>query len=289
MSVDRKGAKPAIHVGKELILLHGTKNANLAAADMSTGGDGTKGPCIVITGNVFLEADAGEFDLGDWQFGIIQVSNVMVYEFIFAGRTSTEGSVTVNLKSGFTKNPSLDAEPHSGGSIDESIFDANNLTMKRVTKPKTGFQISVTSNDHPAKLMEKRFQNRRTNSPNFIFSARRDEGFTTFFVARENERAPVQFLSRVDWHIIWHGTFKWSAAKVEPTVTMKDARLDVGPVRSDAPDAGSTDFQIAKARVGPTSNEQDNKATDDAFVRRLTTVCTQSETLPKDLPSDFYQ
>jgi hypothetical protein len=289
MTVDIKGAKSAIHIGKELVLLHGTRNANLAAADVPMGGKGNKGPSIVITGKVFMEADASDFDLGDWQFGMIQVSNLMVYEFVYAGRMANEGSVVLNLRSGFTKNPSLDADPPQGGSIDDDIFDIAHQTTKRVSTPRVGFEIEYRFGDHPNTLVPQKFENRQTNAPNFIASARRDEGFITYFVARENAQAPVQFLSRVGWHAIWHGTFTWSAAKMKPTLTTKDSRLDLGQVLLGAPVATDPDFQVAKARVGPTSNAMDEKASDDAFVHRRSPVCVQSTTLPKDLPSDFFQ
>ena len=288
MTVDVAGSASAIHVGRQLVLLHGTRNANLRSADTVTGGKTSNGPSISITGKVFMQADATDFDVGDWQFGMIQVSNLMVYEFVYAGRLASEGSVTINLKSGFTKPLSLDAEVATGSTIDDSIFDSTNLTATRVTSPQVGFQIEYLFNDHPATLVPQRFENRTAHAPNFIFSARRDEGFVTYFVARENSTATVQFLSRVGWHAIWHGEFTWSAAKMKPTVIMKDSRLDLGQVLLGAPAATDSHFLIAQARVGPTANDQDKKASDDAFIRRDAKVCSQVTTRPSNLPTNFF-
>jgi hypothetical protein len=288
MSVDVAGSASAIYVGQQLVLLHGTRNANLHSADSVTGGKTSNGPSITITGNVFMKADPTDVDTGDWQFGMIQVSNLMVYEFVYAGRRANEGSVSINLKSGYTKPLSLDAQPAAGVSIDDSIFDPSFLTTTRVTSPQVGFQIEYLVNDHPATLVPQRFQNRTTHAPNYLFSARRDEGFVTYFVARANKTAAVQFLSRVGWHAIWHGEFQWSVPWKRPTVIMKDSRLDLGTVLLGAPAATDSHFLIAQARVGPTANDQDNQATDDAFIRRNVKVCTQATTQPSNLPSNFF-
>src|SRR5262249_25304113 len=218
MSFDMTGSKSTIRVGTQFALLHGTRNVNLTAADDAAGVKPTKGPSVTTTGKVFLAADPSDFTIGDWEFGMIQVSNLQVYEFVYAGRLAGEGSVTINLKSGFTKNPSLDEEvpPNSTSStIDATIFDQTFLTATRVTTTRVGFEIEYKLDDHPNTLVPLRFENRKTTAPNFIFSARRDEGFIAYFVARENSKAPIQFLARIGWHAIWHGTFKWSAATMK--------------------------------------------------------------------------
>ncbi|MCE9532999.1 MAG: hypothetical protein K8T89_18025, partial [Planctomycetes bacterium] len=280
MSVDKAGSKSAIHVGRELVLLHGTRNAVLSSADTSAGGKQTNGPSIVMTGKVFMDAAATDFDLGDFQFGMIQVSTVVVYEFVYAGRMSNEGSVKINLKAGFTKNPSLDAETTGGGTIDETIFDSANQTFKRVTTPRPGFEVTYKSDDHPSTLVPQKVQNSLTNAPNFISSARRDEGLIAYFVARQSETSPVIFLSRLGWHGIWHGTFKWSVATNRPTVTLVDSQMQLGSALLGSPPATDAEFLVAKARVGPITNDLDKSASDDAFVNRRSPVFVASRDRP---------
>ncbi len=285
MTVDLQGSKSAIHVGKHLALLHGTKNAILTSADQPLGGNTHKGPSITIKGSVFLDATAGELDTGDWQFGILQVSTLAVYEFVYAGRMPNEGSSTVNLKSGYTKNPSIDAD----APIADDVFDPGGVTISATTTPRTGFNAEFRFTDHPATLVPLKFQNQKTSSPNYLYSARRDEGFVAYFVARQNENAPIQFLSRVGWHAIWHGTFKWTSAASKPTVTMKDAKMYSSTVLLGAPAATDKEFQTAKAGKGPTTNKQDTTASEDAFVNRKSTVYTESSDRPTGLPDDFFK
>jgi hypothetical protein len=287
ITMDKTGAKCAIKVGKELVLLHGTQNADLTAADNTAGGK-MKGPFMNLTGTVFMDADASDKIIGDWEFGFIQVSTMAVYEFIYAGRMPNEGSLTVNLKAGFKTNPSLDVDPDPGVTIDEDIFDAASVSATPTTTPRTGFDVTCTFGDHPNTFVPKKFENKTTSSQNFLFSARRDEGFVSYFVGRPNSKSPVQFLSRVGWHCIWHGTFKWANGK--PTCTMKDSRIDPGTVLLGAPsNASDPDFLIAKARVGPTSNSQESTAVDDATIRRIAPVLKESTDRPTDLPDDFYK
>ncbi|MPZ36406.1 MAG: hypothetical protein GEV13_36580, partial [Rhodospirillales bacterium] len=60
---------------------------------------------VELEGSVFLEATANEFDIGDRQIGMVQTTELMFYEFVYAGRRDTEGSCKLDLKAGFTANP----------------------------------------------------------------------------------------------------------------------------------------------------------------------------------------
>src|SRR6185295_5747940 len=87
LKVDRRGSDAAAHLGSRRLLMHCNPNgANLAAADNDVDRRGIKQPpgghAITITGNVFLESKSASFnDLEEWQFGMIQVSNLLSYEF----------------------------------------------------------------------------------------------------------------------------------------------------------------------------------------------------------------
>jgi len=100
------GATAACHTGVHFALLHCTKGANLGAGDRSPAGKVKLFDAVELEGSVFLEATANEFDIGDRQIGMVQTTELMFYEFVYAGRRDTEGSCNLDLKAGFTANPS---------------------------------------------------------------------------------------------------------------------------------------------------------------------------------------
>src|SRR5262245_34685632 len=186
-----------IPLGTRRLLMHGNSaTANKTAADSMTATKGTTGGAIKFTGTVFLESNANEFDIWPFEFGMVQVSNLLDYILVYAGSTPQQGSVRQHLRLGFVKNPSLDVQPAPGESIDDFIFSPNNLIASRVTTPKPGFEIQVDFSDHPFSLVPYEFENRVTRARNLIARASRNEDFTTFFVARASATSPLICLPR---------------------------------------------------------------------------------------------
>lgn len=293
LKVEPNGSAAAVHLGSKRLLMHCNRNgANLAAADNETDRRGIKQPpgghAIAITGSVFLESQKADFlDIEDWQFGMIQVSNLLSYEFEYAGRVREHGFVRNNLRAAFAGNLSLDAEPNTGQSIDDHIFSTENLVLTKVLNPKRGFKVQVKFGDHPNNLEPYQFENRRTKAQNFLATARRDEGFVTYFVAREKPSAPVQFLARVGWKALWHFSFAWKSGADRPLVKLSTVDFSVGEVRKGAPPASDDHFAVAQRRTGPTANAQDQAAR-AKVEQRVQGVCDQAETWPASVAADFF-
>ncbi len=293
ISANKGSSKPDIHVGTEHALLHCTTNARRAAANEAAGHPGHTGPMITCTGSVLMSGDPSssrdKIDLTSWQFGMILVADIVVYEAQYAGRMANEGSITVNLKSAFGTNPSLDGDGDLP-TVDDMIFDPGNLVITPQTTGTRGFLATYKLGDHPNNPFPLRHTNGTTHSPNFLHTARRDEGFIAFFVAKD-PAGTTHHLARIGWHIIWHGTLGWTSPTTAPTVAMVTSRIDIGQPTTDAID--NTNFPrsvaIAKNPQRPTCNEQDGNAFDRGYGPAATApVRVESRTRPDNLPSKFF-
>ncbi len=186
---------------------------------------------VELEGSVFLEATANEFDLGDRQIGMVQTTELMFYEFVYAGRRDTEGSCKLDLKAGFATNPSLDVQSGPGQTIDDKIFDFATLLIDRVTTPKAGFNVKVRFGDHPNNAIPYRFQNGLTGARNFLALAARAQKFNVYLVTRANATAPVEILGRFNWAADWIVEFAWSVRTGKPTATTRRADILDGRLR----------------------------------------------------------
>ena len=289
LTADPQGSAADIHLGTRRFLMHGnTATANKQAADSVTVTKGTTGGAIKFTGTVFLASSANEFDISPFEFGMVQVSNLLDFIFVYAGSTPQQGSVRQHLRLGFATNPSLDVEPRPGESIDDHIFNPSNLIANRVTTPKPGFEIQVDFSDHPFSLVPYRFENRVTRATNLIARASRNEDFTTFFVARASPTSPLICLARGGFHVIWRAEFKWRTGVAKPDLEFKSRLFSPRAIQTGAPPQGDSHFQIASARSLPSSNTQD-KAAFDAVERRSPPVCDQLKEWRDQMPPDFFK
>lgn len=294
ITANKGGSRTDIHVGTEHALLHCTTNARRAAADDPAGHPGHTGPMITCTATVLMSGDpANRQDKVDlttnWEFGMILVSDLVVYEAQYAGRMANEGSIVVNLKSAFGTNPSLDGDGDLP-TVDEMIFDPSNQVITDQTTGTKGFLVTYKLGDHPNNPFPLRQTNSKVPAPNFLHTARRDEGFIAYFVARERG-STVHHLARIGWHIIWHGTLGWTTPTAKPTVSMVTSRIDIGQPTTDAVDntAFPKSAAIAKNPQRPTCNEQDGTAFDRGYgTGAREPVRTESTTRPGNLPSNFF-
>jgi hypothetical protein len=289
LTADPQGSNADIHLGTRRFLMHGNiATANKKAADSITITKGTTGGAIKFTGTVFLASSANEFDISPFEFGMVQVSNLLDFIFVYAGSTPQQGSVRQHLRLGFTTNPSLDVEPLPGESIDDHIFNPTNLIANRVTTPKPGFEIEVNFSDHPFGLVPYRFENRVTRATNLIARASRNEDFTTFFVARASPTSPLICLARGGFHVIWRAEFKWRTGVAKPDLEFKSRLFSASAIQTGAPPPGDSHFQIASARSLPSSNTQDQAAF-SAVERRSRPVCDELREWPDQMPPDFFK
>ncbi len=285
------GASAGVHVGSNFALLHCTKGANLTAGDQSPAGDVVDDKAVFMDAQVFLKSTDKETALGDMQFGLAQVSFIHNYEFIYAGRLESEGSTVINLRTGYTQNPSLDEEPRFGRTVDEEIFRTTKppLTVTPVTGANPGLKVDVTFKDHPNNAIPLTFENRVAKAPNFLASAKRTEEFITYFLARIKGVEPVTILARIGWSINWHAEFNWTSATDKPTKIMKASSLFPGEPRIGAPDPVDPMAALALSRQGASTNAQDTVAHDAAWNQRRSPICEQKKERPSGFRADFFK
>ena len=284
------GATASCHIGRQFAILHCTTGANLGAGDSMPAGKVRRSDAMQMEASVFVEATANEFDIGDREFGMVQLTELIRYEFLYAGRLESEGSCMMNMLNGFTANPSLDVQRASGGSIDDRIFDIGMQTVDRLTTPKTGFIVKLRFGDHPHNTIPYRFQNSVTGSRNLLARAWRVQTFSVYFVTRLNPTAPLTILGSLGWVVRWKVDFTWTSGSTTPTANLIDLYLApsvVGFKRGPAP--GDAWSSIALNRTLPTTNKLDDDTSKAIFDQRRAPMLEQSRARPADLRSDFYK
>jgi hypothetical protein len=283
------GAVANCHTGQRFAILHCTAGANLGAGDSMPAGKVRSDDAMQMEASVFVEATANEFDMGDREFGIIQLTELLRYEFLYAGRIESEGSCMMDMLKGFTANPSLDVQRAHGGSIDERIFDIGMQTVDRVKTPRTGFNVTLRFGDHPHNTIPYRFQNNLTKARNFLARAWRVQTFSVYFVTRANVAAPLTILGSLGWVARWKVDFTWTGNSPTPRVNPIDLYLApsvVGFQRGPAP--GDSWSAIALNRTLPTTNKLDDDTSRAIFDQRRAPMLDQSRTRPADLRADFF-
>lgn len=283
------GAAAACHLGRQFAILHCSVGANLGAGDSMPAGKVRNADAMQMEASVFVEATANEFDMGDREFGMVQVTELIRYEFLYAGRLESEGSCRMNMMSGFTANPSLDVQRAFGGSVDDRIFDIGMQTVDRVTTPKTGFNVTLRFGDHPHNTIPYRFQNSVTRARNFLARAWRVQTFAVYFVTRANKSAPLSILGNLGWVVRWKVDFTWTTGATKPSAVPIDSYLApsvIGFKRGPAP--GDSWSSIALNRTLPTTNKLDDDTSKAIFDQRRAPMLEQSRGRPADLRADFF-
>lgn len=286
------GAVPACHIGKQFAILHCTKGANLRAGDFSPAGKVRLFDAVELEGRVFVEAGPQDFDIGDRQFGMVQTTELMFYEFVYAGRRDSEGSCRLNPLAGFSKNPSLDVETNAGQSTDGKIFDPATVLIDAVKTPKKGFNITVRFGDHPHNTIPYRFQNSLTGARNYLAMAARAQKFMVYFVTRANATAPIEILAKFNWVVDWIVEFTWTVKPLQATAHPRRVDILQGESRQGfffplLSKQDPTD-QIVINRSGPSTNKQDEDAVKAIYNRRQEPLLTQSKHWPKDFQTNFF-
>ena len=99
----------------------------------------------------------------------------------------------------------------------------------------------------------------------------------------------TEFLAFINWKVLWHAEFRWTAPADKPTVVMKDARIDIfNPFAAGKPPNANIQGILSNP-AGPTANQLDKKAFNDAFANRRQPLLVQSDKLPANLPADFFK
>ena len=281
------GATAACHTGVHFALLHCTKGANLTAGDRSPAGRVKLFDAVELEGRVFLDATANEFDIGDRQIGMVQTTELMFYEFVYAGRRDTEGSCNLDLKAGFTANPSLDVQPAAGQTVDDTIFDAATLLIDRVTTPKTGFNVTVRFGDHPNNTIPYRFQNSLTGARNFSPWRRARRSSTSISSRAPTRPRPSRSSAASTGRRTGSSN---SPGRCAPAADRHHAarRHSRGRLRRGAPNPPDASSRIVVARSLPTANRQDTDAVNAIFNRRRAPLLRRFRHWPPGFRDNFF-
>ena len=194
----------------------------------------------------------------------------------------------LDLKAGFTNNPSLDVQSGPGQTIDDKIFDFATLQTDRVTTPKIGFNVTVRFGDHPHNAIPYRFQNGLTGARNFLALAARAQKFNVYLVTRANATAPVQILGRFNWAADWIVEFAWSVRTGKPTATTRRVDILDGVFVKGAPNPPDTSSNIVVARSRPTANKQHEDAVNAIYNRRRAPLLRESRNWPPGFRTNFF-
>lgn len=287
MTFSSTGAKASVGVAREFAVVHCTAGANVAAGNSAPPGRVATRNAIGITAKLFVEATANEkFAIG-LDLGMAQVTELYTYDYLYGGRLESEGSVLLDLKAGFSRNPSLDVQPDPGQTVDEHIFDLQFVKEQRVTTPRPGFNMTVQFGDHPNNTVPWKFDNTLTSAPNHLARIRRLQHFVVYLLAREGAGSTPRILGRLGWAVSWICNVTWTAGTPKLQVTRSD--LFPGTFMKGPPASGDAWAQLAVNQTGPSTNDQDETAVARIYDQRRSPTCQQSATRPADLPADFYR
>lgn len=249
ITVDRTGSDPGVgfRPSNKSAVLHLTRNAAQIIADDPKATDKSTS-AITITGQVDVQSDSPQpMDLQGWKFHFIQLAMLRELSAVFAGRTSSEGSVEINfwvpplIPDDFYLGFCLDSFP---GTIPFINFDP------AVVLPLPGgngrLRVSNDMDDHPRHPLPLKLPNTKTRAENFLFKADCDIEFLTAFVAVDPSYKPgspggIVSLAHVAWRVTWKAQLKWFGGT--PSASMLGKRFDVEkPVLGEPDDAEVADL-----------------------------------------------
>jgi hypothetical protein len=288
MAWKTRGAAAAVHVGQRYALMHCTSGVNLGAGDTDPAGEIVASEPVEIVASVFVEATDKETDLGKRQFGLVQVTGLHSYEFLYVGRLESEGSTVINMKSGFPPDGSLDSKK-GALTIDQRIFGKHNVDIIPSKSGPKGFTVQVSTTDHPNNAVPLQFENRVAKVQNFLARLQRNQHFVVYLVTRETESSPITILGRLGWAVQWDAEFNWVTKTTRPLKpVIRASNLFPGRFLIGAPGASDPWATIALNRTEPTTNALDIAAASAAWDLRKSPICEQSKTRPDGFRANFF-
>lgn len=284
-----RGNATFVHTGTARALFFckaGGINLKAADADAPAGMKKILSHAISWKGRVSLSGDPKSGpDLAElrtkWKFGFLQVSNTMVEQSIYAGRIDTEGSMIADKKPAYAPNPCIDSGdvfPFTGDPADAVVVPGGT--------GKASFIVTAEDGDHPNYMLPYERENRASSARNFLFSGRRDEGFTTVFTAID-PAGKKTFLAHFNWHVVWDSRFRWKSGTAVPTKAPITLRMDVGP-STLGPPTDAAILAVCTNPALPSANDMDRDGEIAIWDQRKIPLLTQNKSRPADLPPDFF-
>lgn len=193
--------------GRKLAHLHLTRNKD-KAFNVIMGGAGTPAEvsAINIKAAFAVTTTSPADDLSKWKFRFLQVAKTNVALWVFAGRTATGGSISMNL----AYPPAVPANLANEFLLDSLPGDApfmpgSTPTMLRRT---SDIWMEMEMDDHPSSVVPLELPNDTTKETNYLVRVVKDFFAVTTLVAVD-ESGKIQPLAYLTWEILWNASFQW--------------------------------------------------------------------------------
>jgi len=200
------GAVAAVTPGDKSVFFHLTKGFDLGAANASQ----QPGVAVAVLGRVAV-ATSGPHPMDGWQFGFIQITQMVSGMAFYAGRTSREGSISVLFENAMPARVLLD-----------SLDDRSPWTRPEPRAALVNGSIECSSSDHPAMKLPRKLRNSGRNVDNFLFHAIDHRLFWTVLTAIEPDGRTRHHLAHLHWSVHHNVQFRWRAG--QPTVGRSSGR-----------------------------------------------------------------
>jgi hypothetical protein len=291
MTVDFTKAKPKLDVvDKDFAISHLTEGTPSLATLSASPRTGFK-HAVTIKGEFDLIDDGATNIPKGWQFGLIQVIVVFTLEDLYGGQTANDGSVRKNFKTMFRQAVCVDSADSVKPFTGSHPSDANGKSEGKKDIFHVTCQLGKNDGvpdigDHPHSRSELQVTNAKSKSPNFLFSTRRDFGFTTVLVAIEPNGTMHQ-LAHVNWKILWSNEFRWKAGQDTPsTIIRKDNQFNNSGITMGPP-ADATIANLVSKPAGPFFNDQGRAA---IIFLQVSGPSGRADDQPRDssIPADFF-
>lgn len=216
MTADKEGSDPSstISTVSADAYLHLTRNANTAMYGLDTQDEREAG-AINIKAQVDVEVGSRD-DLSKWTFRFIQLSKLLVTQWVYAGSRPHEGSMMIN----YATPPVFEAKFAYEFTLDsqETDFNGNKVMpfmnvrpLMIVPKGPGRMTVSTDLDDHPLSKGPYKRWNRMTVADNYLFRAIRESKFLTAFVFRGPADPPDTYniLGHMGWVLRWNAKYRW--------------------------------------------------------------------------------
>ena len=298
MTVNSKDAVPGVDItaNRTGAVLHLTKNARpiIAEAYSGTTAQEIEKELSAINIKAEISLSLGPRDnILTWRFGFIQLAREVTNLWGFAGPSSSEGSIAINL----ADPPAMPAKFAGRFCLDSGIdHDEDNImpftngrSPNLVRDAKGGAKIVVEMDDHPHAIIPTNMPNEKTKSQNYLYRASKAFEALTVFVARNSEGV-IQPLAHVGWQMIWSAAFIWIGGRCQPSMRAK--AFTVGDVIKGAPGDPDLAAMVTKRTtdIRETYNFLTNLASRRAFQPGISSWSfSEKESWISGVPSNFFR
>lgn len=205
INIVAQNAKADLTIGTDIVAFHLTEGFNISTVEAG----GEPGPAFTAVGHVKINKGPGD-NLNGWKFGFIQFARANFTGVFYAGRISSEGSVSIIM--------------HEPPALPNALLLDSKAPFTPFTRPEPRFdefanEVSAGTSDHPATKVPKTFRNSLKNVKNFLFHFIDRREFWSVFTAID-PTGRKQHLAHMHWtqsHNVkfnWHGGNPVVASKI---------------------------------------------------------------------------